>query len=189
MISYPHMSNKNTISLQKVILETLQSKKAIEWKNLVELLEKITKQESRKVNIRYTLKRTLAQMITHQEVLSHETEQGIFFRITPTGRQKLRSLQLSQNTHIMPLGWDGKWRMILLDIPEQEKEKRHALRYILKKAGFVCLKNSVWISPHPFEHMLENMKQDLGLADEIAIIVTDSVDPISEQSFRNAFWK
>ena len=89
----------------------------------------------------------------------------------------------------MPLGWDGKWRIVILDIPESDKEKRNALRYILKKAGFALLKNSVYISPHPFEHMLENMKEDLELTNEISIIVTDYLDESSEEEFRKAFWK
>jgi len=39
------------------------------------------------------------------------------------------------------------------------------------------------------EYMLENMKEDLELTNEISIIVTDYLDESSEEEFRKAFWK
>jgi hypothetical protein len=65
--------------------------------------------------------------------------------------------------------------------------EREALRYLLKKAGFVCLKNSVWISPFPFEHFFSNIKKDLGLTNELLIVVTQSLDEDSEKFFIESF--
>lgn len=45
--------------------------------------------------------------------------------------------------------WDGKWRMVLFDIPEPKRMLRRELRGILKKHHFGCLQQSVWLSPHP----------------------------------------
>ena len=61
-------------------------------------------------------------------------------------------------------------------LPENRKSERESLRYLLKKAGFVCLKNSAWISPFPFEHLFTNIKNDLGLTTEMMIIVTEFID-------------
>jgi DNA-binding transcriptional regulator PaaX len=73
--------------------------------------------------------------------------------------------------------------MILLDLPENRKSEREALRYLLKKAGFVCVKNSVWISMLPFENLFINLKKDLGLSTELMIVVTDKIDKETEQEF------
>jgi len=183
------MNKKSGNSIQKSILELLQSKRAADIASITEYVKEHCDSAARKVAIKYVISRSLKNLEKSGDITLHKTEQSSFARLTSIGRHKLRSLRLSENTHLMPLGWDGKWRIVILDIPESDKEKRNALRYILKKAGFVCLKNSVWISPHPFEHMLENMKEDLELSSELSIIVTDYLDESSEEEFRRAFWK
>lgn len=45
--------------------------------------------------------------------------------------------------------WDGQWRMILFDVPQQEASARARLRRSLVQRGFGYLQNSVWITPDP----------------------------------------
>ena len=52
-----------------------------------------------------------------------------------------------------------------------------------KKAGFICIKNSVWISIYPYEHLFKNIKNDLGLTSEMMIIVTNNIDKETEKEF------
>lgn len=47
--------------------------------------------------------------------------------------------------------WDGKWRLVLFDIPEDERSRRLHLRRYLRSRAFGCLQNSVWITPDPLE--------------------------------------
>lgn len=47
--------------------------------------------------------------------------------------------------------WDGKWRMVLFDIPESKNSLRQKLRKILKENQFGCLQRSVWISPRSMD--------------------------------------
>lgn len=110
--------------------------------------------------------------------------QNDYARLTKQGKKKALSIRLD-STDSLRANWDGKWRIILLDLPESRKNERESLRYLLKKAGFTCLKNSAWISPYPFEHMFYNIKKDLGLTTELMIIVTDNLDPETEQEFLN----
>ncbi|MCU0660629.1 MAG: hypothetical protein MUD00_03420 [Candidatus Pacebacteria bacterium] len=83
--------------------------------------------------------------------------------------------------------WDGTWRIIILDLPEDRKSEREALRYLLKKAGFVCAKNSVWVSPLPFEYFFEGIKKDFGLSTEMLILKTSEVDEATEKMFKEFF--
>ena len=46
-------------------------------------------------------------------------------------------------------GWDGKWRLVLFDIPVGRDAHRVRLRRYLRQNGFGYLQNSVWISPDP----------------------------------------
>jgi len=108
--------------------------------------------------------------------------QNEYTRLTKQGKKKAMSIKLD-NGETISTTWDGKWRIILLDLPENRKNERESLRYLLKKAGFACIKNSVWVSPYPFEHMFYNIKRDLGLTTELMIIVTENIDPETEAEF------
>lgn len=45
--------------------------------------------------------------------------------------------------------WDGRWRLVLFDVPEAHNSTRDKLRRYLRSRGFGYLQNSVWITPDP----------------------------------------
>ena len=110
-----------------------------------------------------------------------------YARLTKEGKKKMHSLALDNDTTLVNTSWDGFWRIILLDLPESRKSERESLRYLLKKAGFVCLKNSAWISPLPYEHLFINIKKDLGLTTEMMIVVTQYVDEETKKYLFESF--
>lgn len=132
---------------------------------------------------KYALTRSLKGLHDAGLVEYHDSGQQEYARLTRDGRKKAHSLKLDEDTAVLNPNWDGKWRIIMLDLPEERKSDRDGLRYLLKKAGFILLKNSVWISPHPFEHFFANIKKDLGLTTEIMIFVTDTLDSETEKEF------
>ncbi len=137
---------------------------------------------------RYAINRSLKGLVDSGLIESHFSGQNDYARLTPAGRKKATSLKLESDTDLLP-NWDGKWRIVLLDLPESRKSERESLRYLLKKAGFVCLKNSAWVSPFPLEHLFINIKKDLRLTTEIMILVTNTVDPETELELFKMFGK
>lgn len=129
------------------------------------------------------LKRSLKGLAESGLVESHNSGQNSYMKLTKAGRKKLHSISLEQDTTNITPAWDGKWRIALLDLPESRKDEREALRYLLKKAGFVCLKNSVWISPFPYEYLFANIKKDFGLTTELMVFVTDNIDTETRKAF------
>lgn len=171
---------------QNALLRLLARKKAVPSDELKEnALEAISELKEGTQKAGYAINRAIKNMVESgfAETLSNGAQD--YLRITAEGRKKLASLELSSGTLPLPAQWDGKWRMIILDLPEDRKSEREALRYLLKKAGFACVKNTVWVSPYPFEHLFINLKKDLGLSTEMMIITTDSIDDETEQKFLN----
>ncbi len=115
--------------------------------------------------------------------------QNKYARLTKEGKKKAHSLKLEGDGAVLNTSWDGFWRIIILDLPEERKAEREALRYLLKKAGFACLKNSIWISMYPFEHLFTNIKKDLELSTELIILVTNKLDEDTEKEFLNLIQK
>ena len=177
-------------NLQELILRSLSRKRAYKHDNIVEDIELILDQEDereRKVKPKYVINRTIKKMIDDNILTEHETEQSSFLSLTSSGRQKLRNIKLSSENHLVSTTWDGYWRMVIVDIPESRKKDQDAIRYILKKAQFVPLKSSLWISPYPLEHMMINMKKDMGLETEVMVLVTNKLDPMTEQLLMDKF--
>ncbi len=76
-------------------------------------------------------------------------------RITQKGESRLRSFSLELLEIKKPKKWDGKWRMVMFDLPVRYTKVRDALRFQLKKLGFVQFQKSVWLYPYPcFEEIL-----------------------------------
>ena len=76
--------------------------------------------------------------------------------------------------------WDGKWRVIIYDIPEESKEKRKLLRYLLKKNHFYKLQASVYITPYPLNREALDYLKVSGLSIFIRIFRVDEMDDEEE---------
>ncbi len=177
------MSRKNDFS--KKILKILGEKPAI---SVPELTKQFKPTSSSQKPV-YAITRSLKGLREAGLIEQVSSGQNDYARLTKEGKKKAHSLKLDSDTALVSPSWDGKWRIILLDLPESRKSERESLRYLLKKAGFVCLKNSAWISPYPFEHLFENIKKDLDLTTEMIILVTDQIDEISKKLFLESFGK
>jgi phenylacetic acid degradation operon negative regulatory protein len=46
-------------------------------------------------------------------------------------------------------GWDGRWLLVYVRIPDSDRRGRHVVRSRLTWAGFGSLGAGLWISPHP----------------------------------------
>jgi DNA-binding transcriptional regulator PaaX len=181
------MDKKSNFS--KKILKILSEKSAI---SLAELTKKalptdLTLRQAQ--GGRYAVTRSLKGLKEAGLIENVSSGQNDYARLTREGKKKANSLKLESESSILDPRWDGKWRIILLDLPESRKNERESLRYLLKKAGFVLLKNSAWISPYPFEHLFENIKKDLGLTSELMIIVTEVIDEETKKILVEIFKK
>ncbi|MEI8130175.1 MAG: hypothetical protein WCG55_01570 [bacterium] len=164
----------------KKILNSLSGKKAVSIPELKAGF-KPTSEEA------YAVTRSIKNLASTGLIETHEAGQNDFARLTQKGKQKVAALKLDSSNSLANPNWDGKWRIILLDLPETRKAERESLRYLLKKAGFTRLKNSAWVSPFPFEFLFQNLKQDFGLTTELMIIVTSSLDAETEAELKQFY--
>jgi phenylacetic acid degradation operon negative regulatory protein len=84
------------------------------------------------------------------------------FRLTEKGW--LKALGGRDPARQYQRGWDGKWRMILFDLPESKRGLRNELRRQLKSAQFGGLQKSVWVSPDPVDAIGESLKKTAASA-------------------------
>lgn len=105
-------------------------------------------------------------------------EDEVCFKLTELGFKKLQEKQQKEkekrllNQKISNTKWDGIWRVVIFDIPEQNKRIRSVLRETLKVLEFKPLQKSVWISKNNFTKDLRVWVRELGLANCILIFET-----------------
>jgi DNA-binding transcriptional regulator PaaX len=78
------------------------------------------------------------------------------YRLTAQGR--LHALGGRDPEERWGRAWDGKWRVVLFDVPTGHDAQRERLRRYLRERGFGCLQKSVWLTPDP----LDDERQALG---------------------------
>ena len=69
--------------------------------------------------------------------------------LSDDGRKRALTYKLDEMEIPRPKQWDRKWRIILFDIPEDERKLRDALRRHFKVLGCHEFQKSVFV--HPFE--------------------------------------
>ncbi|HEX9721818.1 MAG TPA: CRISPR-associated endonuclease Cas2 [Candidatus Paceibacterota bacterium] len=84
------------------------------------------------------------QMQGYIKVKSLEGVKG--FMLTPKGTEK--ALQVKRKLKERKKRKDGKWIMIIFDIPEERRKARDFLRDALIDLGYQQVQKSVWVCPY-----------------------------------------
>lgn len=91
-----------------------------------------------------------------------------------------------KNIEIEASGWDGKWRLLVFDIPEKRRRERKLLRYELSVSGFRRMQKSVWISPYRINESFVDRLNSIGkLGGAIEFIVAESIS--NEKKYKKLF--
>lgn len=167
----------------------MSSMKGDNTKKILKILSERQAVPAGEIATSYPNSRALKNLVEGGFVELRKSDNREYAKLTRQGKFKLDTIRLLGEDTLVPQSWDGLWRIIILDLPEERKAEREALRYLLKKANFVCIKNTVWISPFPYEHIFLNIKKDLGLTTELMILVTEKVDEETRKAFLEAVRK
>lgn len=103
---------------------------------------------------------------------SESYEHGI--QITDKGRDRLDQINTSGIPR--PINWDGKWRIVIYDIPESHKIARMALARKLRRLNFYQLQRSTWIHPFPCRDEITAITSQFDVNKYVSYFETDSID-------------
>jgi len=85
----------------------------------------------------------------------------------------------------LPKKWDGKWRIVIFDIPEERKKIRDSFRSHLKRLGFHEFQKSVFAIPYPCEDEITILTNFHGLKDSVRYLEAKlSYDEDLRKSFK-----
>jgi len=106
--------------------------------------------------------------------------------ISLTDKGKLRALSMRfRNLHDKKENWDGKWRMVAFDIPEEFKKGRNALRYRIRMAGFFELQESLFLYPYDCEKEIKEFIRLFKLEKYVRFALLEFID--NQDSLKKMF--
>lgn len=109
--------------------------------------------------------------------------------LTEKGKREAKKLSLLGNSikFKKPKRWDGKWRVVVFDIPEKDRVFRNILREHLHALNFFKLQHSVFISPYPFEKPILELINLYSVEPYVRVITATKID--NEAKIKKHFFK
>ena len=99
-------------------------------------------------------------------------------KITQAGKRYLcKCLSLGDNKELNKnKKWDGKWRVLIFDIPENRRFDRDNIRHALVSIGFMKLQDSVWVYPYNCEDLVSLLKADTETGEEVLYMIVEALE-------------
>jgi DNA-binding transcriptional regulator PaaX len=108
---------------------------------------------------------------------------NVTIKITKKGT--LKALQYHFDNMCKMQKWDGKWRIVIFDIPEKKRVSRNALRAKLRDLGFKELQKSVFVFPYECRKEIELIIDFFSLQPHVCYGVMEFID--KEENLKNQF--
>lgn len=100
------------------------------------------------------------------------SDKELALRLTDSGRSKALWTKMRLESE----KWDGKWRLVIWDIPEKRRNARDLLRYQLKQLGFTKWQKSVWVSKKNCTKILREYIKKVGIEDWVRVIESNNIN-------------
>jgi len=187
-----HAEGNRRIPLQTILLGTLYVGGvlgiALVAPNAVHLFEFLNP-IARKNGVRFNQRVRQALGRLEQRGLIRVTSEGQTrtIELTKEGEALIDGLYAGSYVIPLPARWDGKWRLVMFDVPEVRKAIRDTLRMLLRNAGFVHFQDSAWIQPYPCDDLVTLLRSHLASSKgEIRYLVVQFIDE-SDYALRKHF--
>jgi len=105
----------------------------------------------------------------------HQENHQIYIGLTAEGKKRAGKFSIDSLQIKRPKKWDGKYGIVMFDVPNFSRIKRDALRGKLKELGFFRLQQSVWVYPYPCEREINFLREFFGLNSKQLMVVTGEI--------------
>ncbi len=95
--------------------------------------------------------------------------------LTKEGIDKAMRARFKQEDVEMAKRKDGKWVMVIFDIPQSHKKSRNLLRSILQNLGYKMFQHSVWITLYDVSKKTKELLQWYSLDGYVKIFLIEKI--------------
>jgi len=126
----------------------------------------------------YIRKRGLAKLIK-------KSDRTFEVKITRKGRIQLAEFAIESITFKNPGAWDGKWRVVIFDIPERYSSVRDSLRHKFRELGLFQFQRSVFVYPYSKEDEIQFVAAYFGVEKYLEILTVERM--LDDKDLRRYF--
>ncbi|MDO8515164.1 MAG: hypothetical protein Q7S14_01565 [bacterium] len=91
--------------------------------------------------------------------------------ITTALKYKFANMQIKR-----PGKWDGKWRIVIFDVPDGQRHLRDSFRTKLQHLGFYQLNESVYVYPYPCFEEIEYLRNYFFVGGSVTLITAEKIE-------------
>lgn len=125
----------------------------------------------------YSLNRAIKSLYESKLVEAREGENSLMTVVlSENGKKKALTYNMDTMTVKKPEIWDGKWRMIMFDIPNKRRKERDVLRSLLKQLGFIKYQESAFIIPYECKNEVDYVVEFFNLRQHVRLLEISSFD-------------
>lgn len=175
--STKHISHETLLQLLKI--GTVLTVAIVAPKSLRLLKSLLKKEETWNDYYSSSLDRGINRLWRKGFVEVNESNSGYEVKITNKGKTEVLKYDLNEMIIPKPRSWDGKWRMVIFDIPAGEKV-RHLFRKQLKMLGLYQIQESVYVYPYPCEKEIIFLREVYAIPHDVKLAKIDRLENDAE---------
>jgi CRISPR-associated endonuclease Cas2 len=92
------------------------------------------------------------------------------------GHEKALKYSVEDMKIEIPAVWDKKWRLVLFDIPEEQRLARNVLKEKLDELGFAVIQKSVYAYPYACHNELDFLRALYNIAPYVKLMVVEKIE-------------
>ncbi len=131
----------------------------------------------KRAQLRYQYRTALGRLAAQGHIVFGKRDGKQYAKITESGRKMLVFEQeKAKLSGTKKRRWNGRWRVVIFDIPERRRRTRDRLRSLMQETGFVRLQDSVWVFPYDCEDFVSLVKAELKIGSAILYMVVEHIE-------------
>lgn len=131
-------------------------------------------------------RRSINRLIRQKYVTVVENSDGsTTIKITQNGMFRALTYQLDTLQLKRPKNWDGKWRVVIFDVPEKYRRLRDIFRMRLGQLGLYQLQESVYVSPYACFKEIEFLRELYSVSFNVRYLLVEKIE--DDVSLRSHF--
>lgn len=128
---------------------------------------------------RQSFRNTLRRLEKRKLIVGERRGGRVLYALSYEGEKLAKSIRVKLEL-AKSRRWDGKWRLLIFDIPEKVRGRRDFFRKELKSLGFFPLQKSVWVYPHRLPKDFLDLWDDFLLGKELILIESAKIEGDTE---------
>ncbi|MBI5400877.1 MAG: hypothetical protein HZB12_02075 [Candidatus Yonathbacteria bacterium] len=129
---------------------------------------------------RWKIKQSFLRLEKNGLIKKKTTNGEDYYSLTILGNERAKKYRLHSMKIEPQKKWDGFWRLVMFDIPEDKMMARRAINLILKKLGCAQYQKSVFITPYPCEKEIDFVGECFEARKYIRIITARDVEGVEQ---------